>query len=377
MHKKIHIVFSGNTAWGMYNFRGKLLKHYADRARVTVIVPHDDVYSEQLRELGCEVIDIDIQAKGKNPWVDILLFFKYIKLFKQIKPELSITYTIKPNIYASIAARVLRIPFLPVTTGLGYIFLHHNLTSLVAKCLYKLAFQKAQQVWFLNNDDMKIFMETGLVREDKIRLLHGEGIDTDKFPLMPLRDVSGSYKFLLMGRMIADKGLYEYVEAARIVRQKYACAEFLLLGPIWSENPTAVSEEQLKKWNSEGVVTYLGATNEVKQYISQVDCVVLPSKYREGVPFALMEGASMGRPLIATDIPGCRDVVIDGKTGYLCEVKDAKSLANAMGKMLALTPNQRREMGLAGREYMVREFDIKQIIRQYDSFIEKVLKIKL
>lgn len=376
MDKKIHIVFSGNTAWGMYTFRGKMLNHYAKKVKVTVIAPRDDVYSEKLKELGCNVVDIGIQSKGRNPLVDFLLTLKYLKLFRSLKPDLSITYTIKPNIYASIAARVLGISFLPVTTGLGYIFLHNNLTSLVAKGLYKLAFHKAKQVWFLNIDDMEMFKKSGLVDEDKIRLLHGEGIDTDSFSLTPLCDDSRTFEFLLFGRMLADKGLYEYVDAARIVKKKYPNVQFLLLGPIWKENPTAISEEQMSSWSSEGIVNYLGATDDVREFIRQADCVVLPS-YREGIPFSLMEGASMGRPLIATDIPGCRDVVIDGKTGYLCEVKDAKSLANAMGKMLALTPNQRKEMGLAGREYMVREFDIKQIIRQYDSFIEKVLKIKL
>lgn len=376
MHKKIHIVFSGNTAWGMYTFRGKMLNHFARKVKVTVIAPHDDVYSKKLKELGCHVVDIDIQAKGKNPLVDFLLTLKYLKLFRRLKPDLSITYTIKPNIYASIAARVLGIPFFPVTTGLGYVFLHKNLTSMVAKGLYKLAFHKAKQVWFLNTDDMEMFKKSGLVAEDRIRLLHGEGIDTKSFSLTSLSEGSGAFKFLLFGRMLADKGLYEYVDAARIVKKKCPSVEFLLLGPLWKENPTAISEKQLSRWSSEGLVNYLGATDDVREFVRQADCVVLPS-YREGIPFSLMEGASMGRPLIATDIPGCRDVVIDGKTGYLCEVKDAKSLANAMGKMLALTPNQRKEMGLAGREYMVREFDIKQIIRQYDSFIEKVLKIKL
>ena len=372
MNKKKHLVFSGNTAWGMYNFRGKLLKHYADSARVTVIAPHDDVFSEKLRGLGCEVVDIDIQSKGTNPFVDLLLILKYMKLFGRLKPDFSITYTIKPNIYASIAARILGIPFLPVTTGLGYIFLHNNLTSKIARSLYKFAFQKAPQVWFLNHDDMRIFMEAGLVSEERVRLLHGEGIDTEKLPLMPLNDASDSFTFLLIGRMIADKGLYEYAEAAKMVKRKCPDAHFWLLGPLWKENPAAVSEEQLRQWDSEGIVSYLGATDDVTQYIRQSDCVVLPS-YREGIPFTLMEGASMGRPLIATDIPGCQDVVINGKTGYLCEVKNASSLAHAMEKMMALNPIQRRQMGLAGREYMEREFDIKHVIKQYDNYISQMV----
>lgn len=371
MNKKL--VCSGNTAWGMYNFRGKVLEHFAKTWDVTVIVPHDDIFSKKIQDLGCEVIDIDIQSKGRNPLADIWLTIRYIQILRKIKPDLSITYTIKPNIYASIAASFLKIPFLPITTGLGYIFLHNNMTSKVAKSLYKFAFSKASKVWFLNKDDMRIFKDAKLIASEKVELLHGEGIDTDKLFTVPLNTSKRNLTFLLIGRMIADKGLYEYVDAARMVKSKYPDVEFQLLGPLWPGNPAAVSEEQLMKWHKEGVVQYLGATNNVSQYIEKVDCVVLPSKYREGVPFTLMEGASKGRPLIATDIPGCQDVIIDGVTGFLCEVKNVKSLSQAMIKMIELSPEERQNMGTAGRNYMVHEFDIKKIIKQYDEFADSVL----
>ena len=367
------LVFSGNTAWGMYNFRGKLMRYFVEKGyNVSVLAPDDPVFSNKLRELGCNVIDIKIQSKGMNPFADVMLIWNYYKIFKRERPDVSITYTIKPNIYASIAARKVGIPFLPVTTGLGYIFLHNNLVSKIAKNLYKFAFSKASQVWFLNTDDMRIFNESALISENKVRLLHGEGIDTSYLPCVPLASAGQTVKFLLIGRMIADKGLYEYAEAAKIVKKHYPQTEFHLLGPLWPENPAAVSEQQLKAWNEEGYVKYLGATDDVRQCIKNVDVVVLPSSYREGVPFTLMEGASMCRPLIATDIPGCRDVVIDGKTGFLCEVKNPQSLADAMIKMIKLSPDQRTAMGKAGRAYMEQEFDIKHIIQQYEKVIEEM-----
>lgn len=367
------LIFSGNTAWGMYNFRGKLMRNFVEKGySVSVIAPEDSVFSNKLRELGCNTIDIKIQSKGKNPFADILLIWHYYKVFKREKPDVSITYTIKPNIYASIAARMAKIPFLPVTTGLGYIFLHDNLVTKIAMRLYKFAFTKASQVWFLNTDDMRIFKEFALIAEEKVRLLHGEGIDTSNLPYTLLPSVGHQIKFLLIGRMIADKGLYEYVEAARMVKSLFPQIEFYLLGPLWPENPAAVSVQQLEAWNIEGCVKYLGATDDVRQYIKDVDVIVLPSSYREGVPFTLMEGASMGRPIIATDIPGCRDVIIDGKTGFLCEVKNPQSLADAMIKTIKLSSEERAAMGRAGSRYMEEEFDIAHIIHQYEKTINEM-----
>ena len=368
------IILSGNTAWGMYNFRGKLMEHLVRVGYdVYVSAPYDDVYSPRIEQLGCHFVHIPIDAKGTNPITDLLLIWKYFRLFRKIKPKASITYTIKPNIYASIAARSANISFLPVTTGLGYIFLHNNLVSKIAKALYQFAFNGATKVWFLNVDDMRTFKDSHLVDENKIELLHGEGIDTSHLPFVPLEKDKGDFTFLLIGRMIADKGLYEFEEAARLLKPKYPYANFYLLGPLWKENPAAVSEEQLDSWNKEGNVRWLGATDDVREYIKMTDTVVLSSSYREGIPFTLMEGACMGRPLIATDIPGCRDVVINGKNGFLCEVKNAKSLASAMERILIASHEERQRMGNEGRKLMEEEFDIAHIIEQYDRTLAEMM----
>lgn len=367
-----NLIFSGNTAWGMYNFRGKLMRHFVEEGyAVSVLAPEDSVYSCKLRELGCNVIDVKIEPKGSNPINDLMLIWQYYKIFKREKPNVSVTYTIKPNIYASIAARMAGIPFLPVTTGMGYVFLHDNLVCKIAKQLYKFAFTHAKKVWFLNKDDMQTFKEQRLIRDDQIDLLHGEGIDTAHFSIAPLPSSSNSCTFLLVGRILKDKGVAEYVEAARMIRKQYPDSRFLLLGALWEDNPAAISKDQLDEWCREGDIEYLGTTDDVRVPLQKADCVVLPS-YREGIPFTLMEGASMGRPLIATDIPGCRDVVIDGKTGFLCEVKNPQSLADAMIKMIKLSPEQRTAMGKAGRAYMEQEFDINHIILQYEKVIDEM-----
>lgn len=369
-----HLVFSGNTAWGMYNFRGKLMRHFVEKGfKVTVTAPYDSTFSPKLENLGCNFVDINIQAKGTNPFADFLLIVRYIRLFKRLKPDMSITYTIKPNIYASIAARFLHIPFLPVTTGMGYVFLHNNVVCKIAKRLYRFAFSNAEKVWFLNGDDMSIFREQKLIADDKIALLHGEGIDTQRLAFEKLPSQEHECVFILVGRILKDKGVVEYVEAARILKKKYTNAKFLLVGAIWKDNPAAISEMQLEEWRNEGAIDYLGTFEDIRIPLRKADCVVLPS-YREGIPFTLMEGASMGRPLIATDIPGCRDVVINEKTGFLCEVRSIDGLVNAMEKVIGMSPSQREDMGRNGRKYMEQEFAIEHIIRQYDKTVDKMCR---
>lgn len=368
----MHIVFSGNTAWGMWNFRGRVLAHFVERGfRVSVLAPYDEVWSARLRELGCEVYDLPVAAKGTNPLTDLGLYARFVRLFRQLRPDASITYTIKPNIYGSMAAQRLGIPYLPVTTGLGYVFLKRGLVSAVAKGLYRLAFRRARRVWFLNSDDVSTFRRSGLVAADRVEQLPGEGVDLAHFALTDVPEGPG-VTFLLVGRMLTDKGVREFVEAAGYVRQHHPEARFQLLGAVWRDNPAAISAEQLEAWQRTGAVECLGATSDVRPYVAAADCVVLPS-YREGVPCTLMEAAAMGRPLVATDVPGCREVVQDGVNGYLCRTKDARSLAEAMTRMLELPAEERRAMGLRGRRLMEERFDVRLIVQRYDEAVARLV----
>ena len=254
-----HIAFSGNTAWGMYNFRGKLLRHMVEEGyRVSVLAPYDDVYSPKLAALGCEMCDMPMNPKGVNPISDANLLYRYYKTLKQLKPDISITYTIKPNIYGSLAARWLGIPYLPITTGLGYVFIQRTYITTIVKWLYKWAFKRARHVWFLNNDDIDTFRNEDIVSSDKIQQLPGEGIDLNRFKLRTGERDATPFVFLLVGRMLMDKGVREYVAAARMLKQKYPDVKFRLLGAVWEGNPATISEEQLREWEREGVVEYYG-----------------------------------------------------------------------------------------------------------------------
>lgn len=371
--KNFHIVLSGNTAWGMWNFRSELVRHFLKCGhQVSITAPFDEVYFRKFRDLGCRVYGIAINPKGINPVEDYRLILKYKEVFKKIQPDFSITYTIKPNIYASVAAHHLGIKFLPVTTGLGYTFLTKGLIPAVARQLYKFAFRKAEEVWFLNDDDIATFQKAKLIAKEKVVQLPGEGINLERFTFDNPLEASSTVKFLLVGRMLKDKGVLEYVEAARILKKKYPAVRFLLLGAIWEGNPAAISRSQIDEWTKEGFVDYLGQTSDVRKYVKDAACVVLPS-YREGVPCTLMEGAAMGKPLVATDVPGCRDVVKDGHNGYLCRAKDPQDLADKMEQIITDGYERRLQMGKNGRRYMEERFDMKHIIKQYDDTLKKYL----
>lgn len=371
-----HIAFSGNNAWGMYNFRGKLLRHLVERGfRVSVLAPHHEVYSRKLRDLGCEVHDMPMNPKGVNPVSDAFLLYRYYVMLKRLRPDLSISYTIKPNIYGSLAARWLGIPYLPITTGLGYVFIQRTIVTIIVKFLYRIAFKKARHVWFLNKDDIEIFRNECIVENEKIQQLPGEGIDLCRFTPEKNKPANSPFVFLLVGRMLMDKGVREYVAAVRILRSKYPDVRFRLLGAVWEDNPAAIHREQLEQWEEEGIVEYNEEVPDVKPFLEAADCVVLPS-YREGIPFTLMEGAAMGLPLVATDVPGCRDVVIDGYNGFICPDKDPEALALAMEKILLLSPEERMALGANGRKFMEDNYDLKRVIEQYDRTVDAILSNK-
>ncbi|MGV8804909.1 MAG: glycosyltransferase family 4 protein [Polaromonas sp.] len=358
------ILFVSNTAFSICNFRHGILERLvADGYKVITVGPYD-LYSAKLSAMGCDVIDMPMAAKGINPREDLALLAQMWRLYKQIKPDFIFHYTIKPNIYGSVAARLAGVPSIAVTTGLGYTFINDNWVARVARWLYKAAFLSPKEVWFLNEDDRQTFLRHRLVASEKAVLLHGEGVNTTHFSPQPAPVSDGKTRFLLVARMLWDKGVGEYVEAARQVRKQYPNAVFQLLGECGVPNPSVVTRAEMAEWEREGVIEYLGTTTDVRPYIAQADCMVLPS-YREGVPRTMLEAAAMGKPLIASDAPGCRDVVVDGQTGWLCPVKDAVALAACMKQLLALPVADRQVMGKAGRQFVVDNFDEQKVVAHY------------
>jgi glycosyltransferase involved in cell wall biosynthesis len=369
------IVLVSNASWTMVKFRfGLMAKLKELNYEVIVISPKDD-YSSEIEQIGCRFIDIEIDNKGINPFKDLKLIYNLFKIYKQLQADLVIHYTVKPNIYGSTAALLTKTKCFSVIPGLGYAFINENLTAKIVKLLYKLALKIPKVVWFINNDDKAVFLKSKLVDSKKVGMINGEGINTEYYKPFEKKQVTENkdFSFLMISRILEDKGVYEYVEAAKILRAKYQDIKFQLLGPIYLLNPSSISKESVYGWHNDGIIEYLGESKDVRSFISNSDCVVLPS-YREGKGMTLVEGASMAKPLIATDVPGCRDVVDDKVSGFLCEVKNAKDLASKMENLYNLSSEERELMGREGRAKMMKELDENIVINKYLIKIKKILK---
>ena len=372
MLKRKKIVIALNTAWNLLNFRAGLIRALVKQGYEVVLVAPNDEYAPRLAGLGCRFIALPMDNKGTNPVLDFLLFMRFLRLFWQERPDVFLGYTIKPNLYGSFAANVLGIPVVNNIAGLGTAFIRDGWLTRLVRLLYKAALMRSHHVFFQNEDDMKLFMERGMVAPSKVSRLPGSGVDLNVFRNESNTPaIDNDFRFLLIARLLRDKGVGEYVEAARMIRQQHPNVRFQLLGFLDSKNPTAISSEEMTSWQAEGVVEYLGVADDVKPYLAAADCVVLPS-YREGVPRSLLEAAAMAKPIVTTDAVGCRDAVENGLNGFLCRVADANDLAAKMIQMLELPPQERIDMGLAGRNKMECEFDEKIVINRYLKVIEGV-----
>jgi glycosyltransferase involved in cell wall biosynthesis len=364
------IVISSNTSWYIYNFRLNLARSLKKQGFEVILVAPKDKYSEKLKE-EFKYHDIFMNNKGTNPIEDLKTIYEFYRLYKKIKPDVVLNFTIKPNIYGTIACNFLGIKTINNITGLGSLFISQNFATKIASFLYKFSQSKADKIFFQNRDDFDMFVKEKLVQKEKCDILPGSGVDIQKFkPIKVEKD--NIFRFLLIARMIWEKGIKEYVKAAKIIKQKYENVEFLLLGVVGVDNPSAINMEQIKRWEQEKIIKYLGTSDDVKTEISKVNCVVLPS-YREGTSRVLLESASLEKPLITSNVPGCNNIVDDGVNGFLCKLKDSQDLANKMEKMLSLSEEDRIKMGKNGRKKMIREFDEQIVIKKYLNTIEEIL----
>ncbi|WP_232830716.1 glycosyltransferase family 4 protein [Tropicimonas sp. IMCC34011] len=369
--RPLHVMLTVNAAWNIWNFRQPVLKALLSRGyRVTVLAPPDDSVP-QLEEMGCRVLPLEMSAKGLNPLEGLRLRRAFLRAFREKRPDIVFSYTIKNNLFGAMAARTCGVPFLPNVTGLGTAFLSGGALQRVAETLYRHAFRPLPRVFFQNEDDKALFLSRRLVREAQCEVLPGSGIDLERFAAAPYPEGEET-RFLMIARLLRDKGVREYVEAARILKAEGVTARFQILGSTDSENRTAISREELAGWEAEGVINYLGTTPDVRPHISASHCVVLPS-YREGAPRTLIEAAAMARPLIATDVPGCTAVVDHEASGILCEVRSGSSLADACRRFLSLEAGERCEMGQAGRAKMAAEYDEALIVQAYGRAMSEML----
>jgi len=360
------VMVVGGHADSLIHFRGPLLRRLvAEGHDVTACAPDAgaDVRRE-LAALGIAYRHVPIQRAGMNPMRDVGTVRALTALYREVQPDLVLTYTIKPVIYGSLAARLSRVPRIcSLITGLGYSFgtatLRQRALNPVVQSLFRFALAHNEVIFFQNPDDLRQFVDAGLASDRQAVLVNGSGVDLEHFRVAPLPE--GTPTFLLTTRLLWEKGVGEYVEAARTLKAKYPTARFRLLGPL-DPNPAAVSRAQLDAWSAEGVIEYLGSTNDVRPAIADTSVFVLPSAYREGTPRSILEAMAMGRAIITTDAPGCRETVRGDENGFLVPVSDSIALAGAMERFLR-DPGLVAPMGMRSRAIAEEKYDVHLVNR--------------
>ncbi len=373
MAKKICIV--SNTSWSIYNFRLGLMKVLKERGYEVVAIAPYDRYGKIIEKDFKFVRLNSLDRKAASPVKDVVLFIELLRIYKREKPSIVLHFTIKPNIYSSLACRVAGIKSISSVTGLGYSFITRSYLTLLVKFLYKISFLFTNKIIFQNEEDRSYFVDKKIIKTDKSLRTPGSGVNTRSYSPDFCKDKKkdGLINFLLIARLLWDKGIGEFIEAVKIVRKKCSNIGFQILGKIDTGNPAAIDYDIVREWENEGLIEYLGSKQDVRPYICRSDVVVLPS-YREGMPRSLLEALAMGKPIITANTVGCREVINNDLNGFLVPVKDGKALAGAMIRMIDIGYQKRKEMGAEGRRMVLNSFDERIVIDRYLQAISDVLK---
>ena len=349
------ILILANNSGGLYGFRHELISKLLEQHEVMAAVPFGESI-EILSEMGCKLLDIPIDRRGINPIKDFRLFLRYIKIIWTKKPDLVITYTVKPNVYGGMACRLLGVPYAVNITGLGTAFQGHGLLRQIVTILYRLGVGRAKVVFFENVENQQIFIDEKLVKAEKTCLLNGAGVNLEHYQVSEYPEECDGIRFLFVGRMMKEKGIDELFSAMRRLHQDgYSCTLDVLGG--FEENYA----QQMEEYQEAGWLHYHGYQRDVRPFIAQSHCFVLPS-WHEGMANTNLECAASGRPVITSDIHGCKEAVVEGVSGLLCQRKDAQSLYETMKTFLQLSHEEKRQMGLAGRKHMEDVFDKKKVV---------------
>lgn len=362
-HKKIGIVL--NTAWNIHNFRLGLIKALIDAGYAVVAIAPEDNFVDSIKATGATFVPLkQLSRKGVNPVKDWLLYRELYTIFKNEALDAVLLYTIKPNIYGNWAARRAGIPSIATVTGLGYSFMKKGVVHQIVKRLYRSAFRKAARVAFQNSDDKALFESLKLCHAEQTMLIKGSGINTSYFQPLLKTTSDKNFTFLFVGRLLYDKGVRELLQAAEKLQEARVNTTFWMVGGIDEGNPSAIQKDLLERYEKEGAVEYLGRSSDVRSIMQQADAVVLPS-YREGLPRVMLESLAMGKPIITTDVAGCRETIKDGENGFKIPAEDSAALFEALIKMRDLSVQDRQAMGAVGRKMALEEFDEQIIVGHY------------
>ncbi len=362
-----------NTSWNIYNFRKGLITHLLKKGHEIFALAPEDEYTSRLSDIGCSFHHTPLSGRGIDPVKDIAYMFRLHHLYCQLELDIVLHFTIKPNIYGSIAANMAGIPAINNVTGLGTVFMKKDWLNQLGQMLYRFAFRYPEKVFFQNSDDLSLFLKNRLVRKQITSLLPGSGVNLQHFAPVPFKR-NRVFCFLMVSRMLNDKGIREYLAAAKALKKEGFHVKFQVLGNADHTGKHGLNQVQINYWQNEGIVEYLGTASDVRPFIEKADCIVLPS-YREGTPRALLEAASQQKPLLTTNAPGCRETVIDGFNGYLCQVKDASDLASKMKKIALLPLPELEKMALNSRRLAEQRFDENLVIKSYEKALAEVMGV--
>ena len=357
------VVIFGSLPASLITFRGHLINELVEQGHEVIACAGgkaDDV-ALKLANIGVNYHAVRMRRTGTSPLADLLLLASLVRLFRAIKPEIILGYTIKPVIYGSLAAYVAKVPrIFSMITGLGYAFSEADLRSRtigrIVQVLYRSVLHTNERILFQNPDDRRLFLDKELIKEEQSFLINGSGVDVDEFFPDPFPK---TVSFLLIARLIRDKGIVEYVEAAEALRRKYPEVRFRLVG-MYDDNPTAISKEEVAGWVENGSIEFLGSMDDVRPALAECSVFVLPSFYREGIPRTLLEALAAGRPVITTNAPGCRETVDEGRNGYLVPLRDVESLILAMETFIK-NPESIPEMGQRSRQIALEKYDVRKV----------------
>ena len=350
------ILILANFDVGLYQFRRELIEALLAEHQVVLALP-DGPLVRPLEQMGCTFVDVPMERRGINPVTDLKLCRAYVALIRRVKPDLVITYTIKPNIYGGLVCRALRVPYASNITGLGTAFQKQGLLRHLVTMLYRSALKKAKVVFFENTGNMQTMLDGGMVKQDRYVCLNGAGVNLEHYPHLPYPKSAEPVRFLFMGRIMREKGIDELLAAMEKLHQEGCNCVLDVLGQFEEDYAHTLEKAQADGW-----LRCHGYQKDVRPFIAESHCFVLPS-WHEGMANTNLECAAMGRPVITSDIPGCREAVIDGVSGLLCQPQDAGSLYDAMRRFLEIPEDARAAMGSAGRAHMERNFDKKQVVR--------------
>ncbi len=375
------IAFVSMSAWAVYNFRLDTIRALLADGHTILVIAGNDAFAPKLEAAGCRFIPLPYDNRSRNLLADLRFYSRLKKTYAREKPDLVFHYAIKANIYGSHAAAAVGIPSIAVVTGLGYPFSKKNLVYHIVRRLYSRMAKKAREIWFLNKEDASFFLQQRIAPAAKLHILPGEGINTDYFRPgavtatpnpKPQTPNPRPLRFILCSRLLKSKGIAHYAAACTILRRRGFDFDAVLLGFYEKNHPDGIQPAQIRKWEEEGVIRFLGFAEDVRPHLDAADVYVFCSYYNEGVPRSLMEAASMELPVIAPRLRGCKELLVDGETGWLTHPGDPVDLAEKMEKMLLLDPATRAEMGRRGRLLMESQFSVERILGSYRAIIAAV-----